>query len=421
MLKVFLVEDESIIREGLRDSIPWEQYGFSFVGEAGDGEMALPLIRKTRPDVLITDIKMPFMDGLELSHIVTSELPSTKIIIISGHDDFEYARQAIEIGVEQYLLKPITRSKLQKVLTELKDKIESEREQSNYLKKFQTEYHEYEQLSKRHFFEKIFDRKLALKDVYDEAAKLGIELNASCYNIALAYYKDGEEEIIRYFSRFSEYILIKWNINVFCILIMSEKDRIDSLSERCSQNLVRILEASSDGEWNISVGEPVERLSLLADCYEDVNRIFSYRFLIPDVHVITRELVESTRNSPAVAKENPLDDIVDVQAKNVIKIALSYIEENYINEELSLNDVASVCNVSPNYFSSLFSNEMKLTFVEYVTNKRISKAKKLLKTTTMHTGDIASAVGYKDQHYFSVVFKKIQGCSPRDYRNGKEL
>ena len=119
MLKVFLVEDESIIREGLRDSIPWEQYGFSFVGEAGDGEMALPLIRKTRPDVLITDIKMPFMDGLELSHIVSSELPSTKIIIISGHDDFEYARQAIGIGVEQYLLKPITRSSLQKVLSDL--------------------------------------------------------------------------------------------------------------------------------------------------------------------------------------------------------------------------------------------------------------------------------------------------------------
>lgn len=70
MLKVFLVEDETVIREGLRDRIPWEQYGYRFVGEAADGEVALPLIRKTRPDVLITDIKMPFMDGLSLSRIV---------------------------------------------------------------------------------------------------------------------------------------------------------------------------------------------------------------------------------------------------------------------------------------------------------------------------------------------------------------
>ena len=104
MLKVFLVEDEAVIRDGLRDKIPWEQYGFRFVGEAADGEMALPMIRKTRPDVLITDIKMPFMDGLSLSKIVSEEFPKTKIVIISGYDDFEYARKAIEVGVDQYLL-----------------------------------------------------------------------------------------------------------------------------------------------------------------------------------------------------------------------------------------------------------------------------------------------------------------------------
>lgn len=78
MLKVFLVEDETVIREGLRDRIPWEQYGYRFVGEAADGEVALPLIRKTRPDVLITDIKMPFMDGLSLSRIVREGIPEDK-------------------------------------------------------------------------------------------------------------------------------------------------------------------------------------------------------------------------------------------------------------------------------------------------------------------------------------------------------
>ena len=84
MLKVFLVDDESVIREGLRDNIPWERYGYQFVGEAADGEMALPLIRKTMPDVLITDIKMPFMDGLSLSKIVHSEFPKMKVIIMRG-------------------------------------------------------------------------------------------------------------------------------------------------------------------------------------------------------------------------------------------------------------------------------------------------------------------------------------------------
>ena len=159
MLKVFLVEDESLIREGLRDEIPWEQYGFRFAGEAADGEMALPLIRKTRPDVLITDIKMPFMDGLSLSKVVHMELPKTKIVIISGYDDFEYARQAIEVGVDQYLLKPITRQAMRKTLLEMKEKIESEQEQNDYQAQFQNEMHEYEQFSRRRFFERGAGRR----------------------------------------------------------------------------------------------------------------------------------------------------------------------------------------------------------------------------------------------------------------------
>lgn len=133
MLRVFLVEDESIIRETLRDTVPWGQYGYTFAGEAGDGEMALPLIRQVKPDVLITDIRMPFMDGLALSELVRREYPEMKIIIISGYDDFEYARQAISIGVDQYLLKPITKKALLDVLEELKEKIEGERANRSYL------------------------------------------------------------------------------------------------------------------------------------------------------------------------------------------------------------------------------------------------------------------------------------------------
>ena len=116
MLKVFLVEDECVVREGLRECIDWTRYGFEFCGDAPDGELALPQIRKLRPDILITDIKMPFMDGLALSRLVCAELPETKIILISGHNDFEFAQEAIEIGVEQYLLKPVTKASLLKTL-----------------------------------------------------------------------------------------------------------------------------------------------------------------------------------------------------------------------------------------------------------------------------------------------------------------
>ena len=138
-IKVFITEDESIVREGLRDMIPWEQYGFTFAGEAPDGEVALPLVRKIRPDVLITDIKMPFMDGLAFSRLVMKELPNTKIIILSGYDDFSYAQQAIELHVDQYLLKPISKSSMIKALEQTKRRIEEEQEHREYLYRYAQE------------------------------------------------------------------------------------------------------------------------------------------------------------------------------------------------------------------------------------------------------------------------------------------
>ena len=91
-----------------------------------------------------------------------------------------------------------------------------------------------------------------------------------------------------------------------------------------------------------------------------------------------------------------------------------------MRERLSLNEIAEEMEVSPNYFSAMFSQEMQMTFVEYVTRKRMEKAKELLLETEMRSHEVALAVGYKNPHYFSFVFKKTQNCTPREYRTGKE-
>ena len=185
MLKVFLVEDECVVREGLRECIDWARYGFEFCGDAPDGELALPQIRKLRPDILITDIKMPFMDGLALSKLVCAELPETKIILISGHNDFEFAQEAIEIGVEQYLLKPVTKSSLLKTLEDVSRKIDEEREQKAYLRRFQQEGREYEQYARRKFFEQVTSGSLRVSEIYEQAKKLQIDIDAEGYTVIL--------------------------------------------------------------------------------------------------------------------------------------------------------------------------------------------------------------------------------------------
>lgn len=532
-LKVFLVEDESVVRAGLRDNIPWQQFGYQFVGEAGDGEMALPLIRKTKPDVLITDIKMPFMDGLSLSHIVGQEFPEMKIIIISGYDDFEYARQAIREGVEQYLLKPITRRTLQKALTEVKEKIESEQEQKNYLHKYQDDMHEYEQFFLRNFFEKVFAGQLSVQEIYEEAQRQSLDINAPCYNLILMNVQEKNdkrmaggicqkcyEELMRFLMRFSNYYLVfRWNVNIYGIMIKGEEENIAERTDKCLEGIAQICKQYEEElDWYAAAGAPVERFSLLSECYRKVNHIFNYRFFEPSRHILSERVAEESVKengtdaieSIDMAKINPelfkiflakgqkeeVEDFVGnflsgvgealksrifwdylllnvrfaalgyieslggtqkefmqnmnvdnlqkmeislenmqhyiekmlmqaiafrdrenaSQGKKTLQRALAYIEENYMQESLSLNEIAESMEVSPNYFSAMFSQEMQMTFVEYVTKKRMEKAKALLQETELRSHEIALAVGYKNPHYFSFVFKKTQGCTPREYR-----
>ena len=132
MIKVFLVEDEIVMREGIKNNIDWQSEGLEFVGEASDGELAYPLIKQSKPDILITDIHMPFMDGLELSRLVKKELPDIKIVILSGYDEFEYAKEAISIGVTDYLVKPVTGAKLLEAVKEIAAKLEEENRQKEY-------------------------------------------------------------------------------------------------------------------------------------------------------------------------------------------------------------------------------------------------------------------------------------------------
>ena len=134
MYKVFLVDDEIVVREGVRSSFPWDETEFRLVGEAPDGEIALNMLQDVKPDILITDIRMPFMDGLELCRRVRRSMPWIYIVILSGYDDFAYAREAISLGVKEYLLRPVSGEELLAVLERIAERIrEDKRQQANMI------------------------------------------------------------------------------------------------------------------------------------------------------------------------------------------------------------------------------------------------------------------------------------------------
>ena len=138
-----------------------------------------------------------------------------------------------------------------------------------------------------------------------------------------------------------------------------------------------------------------------------------------NVHIEAGEVFEYFVKMLQLAMEIR-DEDSDSQGGNTLRRALEYIQDHYTEESLTLGNVACEVQVNANYLSSIFSQSMQKTFTEYVTEKRMEKARKLLRDTAVATSEIAAAVGYKDSHYFSFVFKKTQGVSPRDYRNGKK-
>ena len=181
--KVFLVEDEPVTRRGIRNNVDWESAGFEFCGEAADGEMALPLIEASQPDVIITDIKMPFLDGLQLCKIIREHMPWVKIIILSGHDEFEYAQSAIKLGAIEYLLKPVDAANLQQALREVAVSLNKEREELEQLKKLREDATVNLSLIRERFLLRLVMGGISSAEAVEESHKLGLDIVARRYAV----------------------------------------------------------------------------------------------------------------------------------------------------------------------------------------------------------------------------------------------
>lgn len=546
MLKIFLAEDEVVVRETIKRMIPWEELGFELVGEAADGEMALPLLIRQQPDLLITDIKMPFMDGLTLARLAKKEIPGLKVVILSGYDDFNYAKQAIGIGVEDYLLKPITKNALIERLSEIRSRYEHEKTQKEYYENFQREMQAYEKNSSRDFFEALVGGSMDMMEVYKRAEKLGLDIVAEAYNVLIftmncdedfsgqrdeysSWEAESLELLENFFAGHSSAMLFRSNIFSYGVLLKGQRETIEENTRACVDEIRKIL-SRQDGrrEWFLAVGQSVERLSQIQKSYHTASRAFSQRYLY-DENILYYDEMETMEHpggqaetednaylqkvdvnalNPAILQkflsnglqeeaenfvkdyfyaigQEPMESLVfrnyvilnvrfsvisfikglgcdtnemesadteevlaesgknmesaiayakkmisqaiEIRDQNsgnknrsILKTAVDFIDSHYMEEDISLNTVANVANVSANHFSALFSQNMGQTFIEYLTTLRMNKAKELLRCTGMRSSEIAGEIGYKDAHYFSYLFKKTQGMTPSDYRKARE-
>ncbi len=524
MYSVFLVEDEIVTREGIRNCIAWENTPYTFAGEAPDGELALHALREIKPDILITDIKMPFMNGLDLARIIRKDQPWIKIIILSGHDEFKYAREAISIGVEEYLLKPVSSADMLGTLDKVVKQIEAEKNRITSIENLKKKVESSEDIIREKWLGKLITGQLKSLNAIETAATMNVDLLPGGYAVMeveltsehedysritiakkiLSSITAAREEVVSFSMGIDKQILLIKNLspeadpdmlyslaqgikfeierNTDCstavaigpvVGYISEIVRSYKEADRAVKYMrmtgKKIIIGSDDMRWSKTLeqlqtdNDPVTAQLRFVETEEiddllnqlfrvsgtgaaDSNKPDFYRLIIRDIGHSLYELIKALNGSPADIISDILDDAkineaiksgqdlhsmlsqiisnwiffrdTNVHKKHSSKIlkAKNYISENFMSQDISLNSVASFVNVSPNHFSTIFSQEVGETFIEHLTGVRISRAKELLLNSSMKCSDITYEVGYSDPHYFSFIFKKNTGVSPSEFR-----
>ena len=419
-----MVDDEILVREAIRDKIKWEELGFTLVGDCENGKEAIQFLQKQPVDVVLTDIYMPYIDGLSLSRHILEEHSEIAVIILSGHSDFEYAREALKYNVVEYILKPVTAKELSAVLTKMKGTLDEKHQEKERFSQL-TETSRIYKRNENYILSKILsnlikgsiDVATALRDLSD----LDIQIKGECYRVAIIEIEDGErfdseDEEKRKRDKASESYAIT-NIageiigrnqlgtafrdaeNLINLLFYSEQveDFNALVSQTCQQILFEVNRASEEIKLAIGIGTCVKTLEELHHSYHQACDGLSYLQLKKDDVIIDME------------------QILRSKKEHQTLLAIDYLYKNYSNCDLTLKDVCEHLGMSASYFSSIFKKDTGTTFLKYLNHIRMEKAMKLLRETDLRNYEIAEKVGFSDPHYFTIAFKKMTGETPQKY------
>lgn len=528
MYTVVVADDEEEIRRSLIRKVDWNKVGFQVVGEAENGVEALELVEKLEPDLLLTDIRMPFITGIELARQVREIRPTMQIAFLSGFDDFSYAQQAIQYNIISYLLKPISSAELMDELQKIKEKIDQK------FLEFAAQNQIQEKMEKSEFLMTLildgFQGQMTREQkemLMENAISCGILQSDSGhlkFGVMVTMISDGQgaNRTTRASVNAVEIILHKYvkctsvYVNGKVVsLLMATPAGFDKYLHILVEDIVQSVRRIMGLSCSIGMSRVVSSLESCHECYLEAMNAISYAGKADsDVHFITdeerasnldQEVVQKTVNdienllrggtqtdlkdyltgffasiegggisqnsagfillqvisavlkvlyaaagNEAVQKleqrfslynvggmggsRHNMEYYIDIctaareliseqRKKSSVQLcdqAIRIIEENYMNQDLSLVFVSTEIAVSPNYLSALLKRDTGSTFKDLLTRKRIEKAKELLMFTSMKVREISEKCGYNDQHYFSYCFKKYTGVSPNVCRRSYE-
>lgn len=513
-MKVLIVDDEVIIRNGLSTVINWEELGFTLLPPAASGEEALSRLMSEQPNIVLADIQMTGMNGIQLIAEAKKQLPDIEFIILTGFDTFTFAQQAIREGVSDYLLKSSRPEEI--IMAAMKAK-------QRLLVRWESIHQEH--LGRTALRDQLLDQLLTEGTIHTpikysipkmlpclrfDGTPMRILLVAASgwteqpFDVSLAHF--AVNNIVQ------ELVVCETRLHHDYILIIMHKDgdKYGMSEHQIEKELARIRHKLKCKLF-VAAGSYVQSLEDLRKSYEEALYTFTFRWISPEDAFITydhvkgrgggtmviseteeAQLVHAIKSSSTIRLRHWVDDVIEARLAepwitpdslqaylhsimltsqrwlarvmdtlgeamtlptdysqevhtrtgspseivfrslsammnvyaevtsgervSYIKRAKAYIHD-HLDKNITLQQVAKSVHLNPNHFSEVFKRETGMTYIEFVTSERLSKAMELLDRSVMKVSEIAGRVGYEDVKYFGQIFKRDVGMTPSEYRN----
>ena len=418
MLRILLVDDEPLVLIGLQGMLEWEKLGYTICATARNGKQALELIEKEKPDIVVADVKMPVMDGLSLARTCHERGPLPAFIMLTSFEEFDYVRQAMGAGVVDYLVKlELTPENLKAALARAAERVKKERALQGEMP-VQPDLAQ----SMRGYQDRFFVRLYA--GLFKEEEELTQPLQHLEKDLTSDAYLVASCELCAASTSLTPAQQLKLSFSCGRMLENTLQNYLPCYVTGCDamrSNVLFCLTAVQSANYRAVLRPLLEKASQILYNYFTVRLLWAVGRPTNSLLGLARRCRENEHLRPLLNEANPIQfaEVSEGDATagkmQVVAQVQEYIRE-HLSEKLTLADVAAVFNFSPNYLSQLFGKYGDAGFVEYITETRIAAAKEMLEQGDLKVYEIAEKLGFESSFYFSKVFKKVTGLSPREYQ-----
>lgn len=412
MYKLLIADDDEIILDGLASDIDWERHGIRVVGTGTNGIEALELVKERKPHILLSDIRMPFLDGLQLAEQALELLPHMKIVFLTAYEDFHSARKAIHLKATEFVLKYADKDDILRAVVRAGRELEEET-------KTRIDVAKSAAMLRNRLLGELLSTVINEDYVREQMRHLDIDLSGNSFIVAVADIED--------YSRFSrethgaeQELAVQAVLNIANELLFTYgkgyafsgstpqvnilfgfDDRFDDIEivYGMLEDILEKVKAFLKIDLRIGIGGSKRGLANIRRSYREALHALDWKGLGRN-GIVPFDSAEQNENSQLA----------------VFRKIVRFVNDNY-NRNVSLNEIAGEVNVSHTYICTLFRKHKNCTFSEYVIRLRMEKAKELLRSTKLKTYEVSERVGYPNPQYFSILFKKWTGLSPTEFKH----